>query len=173
MLLCVVERLTWALTLIIKFIFVPVIFSCLFAARISAQPALYDVELQSLKPDQPTTLGHFYGVPLAISIFSSQCPWCDKQYFSLIETSKACPMLKTVLMGINSSKYDLKQSIRRLKTAYPAYVAPVKLRRVLDSHVTPRIILISADGNLLANFIGYLPSEKLIATLQELKICHQ
>lgn len=80
-------------------------------------------------------------------------------------------MLKTVLMGINSSKYDLKQSIRRLKTTYPAYVAPVKLQRVLDSHVTPRIILISADGNLLANIIGYLPSEKLIATLQELKIC--
>lgn len=99
---------------------------------------------------------------LFITFFEPDCSWCLKQMQALDELQKNKKQYKVVAIGIQGSRFDLKQWAARADTGLPITRITPQIERQLGSpRVTPTTLIFDDKGNFVAKFVGFQPNSDI------------
>lgn len=122
----------------------------------------YSLDLQGLNGESGA-LNQFDGKTLLVVLFEPDCTWCHKQMRVFNKVTRECnASLQPLAIGINGQKLALKKELRRSRVQFPALKASASwLEQFDDIPATPWNLVISEQGELIAQIRGYIEYERI------------
>lgn len=130
-----------------------------------------ELPLKRLDSQTYSSLQVLHRSAMTLSFFTPECSWCKKQHRVLKELSIVCRGINPVMVGINGNDSGYKRALRRMSNEFPAIIAPKPLQAGLENNHVPRIIVVGADWQVVANLVGYVDKASLMVTFQQEGIC--
>jgi hypothetical protein len=137
-------------------------------APLALAQSLHDVELRRLDGTGRQALAQVADGPLLLMLFEPACGWCLRQSRAINTLLGECPQLAAVAVGVDGSRRDLRDSVRRYRADFPAFEASAELLGALgDIEGTPFTLIADAGGLPLGWLRGYVPAPRLRASLEQ------
>jgi thioredoxin-related protein len=133
--------------------------------------AFEEIPLKRLDNLTYSSLKALHNSAMTMNFFAPECSWCKKQHRVLKEISADCHSINPVMVGINGNERDYKRALRRMSNNFPAIIAPKPLQAALENNHVPRIIVVDANWQVIANLVGYVDKATLITAFKQWDLC--
>lgn len=134
----------------------PLLIACWLLIAATPLPTFKPVTVPRIDRDATVLLQAPEAGLLFITFFEPDCSWCLKQMQALDELQKNKMQYKVVAVGIQGSRFELKQWAARANTNLPiARITPQIGRQTGSPRVTPTTLVFDTKGNFVTKFVGF------------------